>query len=305
MKGNLVQLWGTSGSLAKRLRQNPPDLIHAHYRKAALVGRILQKRLPGRIPLLYTLHLTGLPMGFPWRLLSDFGDAAHAPSAEAQRWLLQVGRMPAQRVHLLPHGIEPSRYPVPAAAEREAARHRLSICAGELVAAYVGRLEDPKNEAWLLDLAERSPALRLLIAGDGPNRTKLETAIRTAGLMSRVTLLGDCDPLPVYHAADALLLPSAREGFSYACAEAMSCGVPVLRTRTAGTEEMIIEGITGRSCEINRDAFIAAAIEFLSQPAELKRMGEAAAAHVRANLTFDLQVTRTLELYQRLIKAKS
>ena len=40
---------------------------------------------------------------------------------------------------------------------------------------------------------------------------------------------------------DALLLPSLREGFSLSCAEAMSVGIPVLRTRTAGTGEMVIE----------------------------------------------------------------
>src|SRR6202044_2332351 len=87
----------------------------------------------------------------------------------------------------------------------------------------------------------------------------------------RVRILGPREPLPLLHAADALLLASAREGFSYACAEAMCAGVPVLRTRTSGTKELIVEGVTGRSVEIDRATFVREAMEFLSDRDGLRR----------------------------------
>src|SRR6185503_2037344 len=116
-------------------------------------------------------------------------------------------------------------------------------------------------------------------------------------------LLGHRDPLPVYQAADAILLPSIREGFSLVCTEAMAVGTPALRTRTAGTQELIIEDVTGRSVEINHDRFVAAAVDFLSQDtATLRRMGATAAEHVRKNFTFDRQLDQTLALYRRVAK---
>jgi glycosyltransferase involved in cell wall biosynthesis len=303
-KGGFLDLWRASARLASALANDPPDVIHAHYRKSTLLGRLLQRRLRAssghRVPMLYTLHLTGMPMSWPWRMLSDFGDFAHAPSEQARRWLIDVARVPADRIAVIPHGVRPERFPMADPATKLAARSRRELPAEGLVAAFVGRLEDPKNEGWLLDLAAKLPHVRFLLAGDGPNRSAVERRIAELGLVQRVVVLGDCDPLPVYHAADALLLPSAREGFAYVCAEAMSCGIPILRTRTAGTEEMIIEGITGRSCPIDHDAFLAAGLEFLADPASLARMGQAAAEHVRQHLTFDRQVEQTIELYQRL-----
>ena len=85
-------------------------------------------------------------------------------------------------------------------------------------------------------------------------------------------------------------------------AEAMSTGVPVLRTRTSGATETIVEGVTGRTVAIDRDAFNTAAMEFLSAPTRLREMGRAAARHVREHLTFDRQIDSTLQLYHRLVE---
>lgn len=308
LKGGPIALRSAAGELARQTAHAPPHLIHVHYRKAALVGRMLQHRLASagvRPPILFTLHLTGVPMGFPWRLLSDFGDHAHAPSAQAHDWLTTVAHLPQDRVTLIPHGVQTARFPAGTVESRRSARQSLGLGPEDLVAAYVGRLESPKNEDWILDLAQQAPAddarpTVFLLAGDGPDRPALEQRIAQLGLSNRVRLLGECDPHRVYYAADALLLPSAREGFSYVCAEAMSCGTPVLRTRTAGTQEMIIEGVTGRSCPIEHDAFIQAATAFLSNRTELRTMGRNAAEHVRQHLRFDQQVQKTIELYHRL-----
>ena len=145
------------------------------------------------------------------------------------------------------------------------------------------------------------PELRVLLVGGGPNEAILRFRIDQMALNSRVSILGYRDPLPVYNAADALLLPSIREGFGLSCGEAMSVGLPVLRTRTSGTSLQIVENITGRSTPIDHDAFVAAAVQFLSDRQKLAQMGEAAAEHVRKNLPFQQQISQTLDLYRRLI----
>jgi glycosyltransferase involved in cell wall biosynthesis len=153
----------------------------------------------------------------------------------------------------------------------------------------------------MLDVAAALPELRVLLVGGGPNEAPLRDRIEKMGLKSRVSILEYGDPLPIYRAADALLLPSLREGFGLACGEAMSVGVPVLRTQTSGASLQIIENVTGRSTPIDHDAFVAAATEFLRDPAALARMGEAAAKHVRENFPFQRQISETLDLYRRLI----
>ncbi len=302
LKGNLPSLWQSARKLRRILREHPADIIHAHYRRATLVARRLgQKQRP---PILYTLHQPGISLAGPRRWLSDFGDFVHVPSEEAWQWLIESAAVPAERIALIPHGVDPARFPIPDAATRAAARAQLELPDNAVVAAFVGRLDVPKNEDWILDVAsaakDRLRQLHFVLAGDGPHDSPVRERIAAEHLGNRVKLVGYCDPLPVYHAADALLVPSLREGFCFSAVEAMSTGIPVLRTRTGGTMSQIIEDVTGRSTPIDRAEFVAAAISFLSDTEGLRRMGAAAAAHVRTNLSFDLQVRRTVALYHRL-----
>lgn len=306
LKAGPFGLWRAVRILRKYLAEHPVDILHAHFRKAAIVARRLQNhRHP---PLLYTLHGSHIPLGGVWGWLSDFGDHVHVPSEEAREWLLTQAHIPADQISLIPHGIHVDRFPVPDDAMRKQARAALGLNENDLVALYLGRLEFQKNEGWMIELAEASrdklPNLRVLLAGEGPNEQDVEQQIKRRGLGDRVRMLGHREPLPVLQAADALLLPSVREGFSYACAEAMCAGAPVLRTRTSGTKELIVEGVTGRSVDIERDAFVRESIQFLSDRDSLRRMGVCAAQHIRQNFTYDRQLARTLELYQRLVSAK-
>jgi len=302
--GGPVGLMRSAATLRKWLAEHPIDLLHTHYRRPTLVARQLQRKL--KLPILYTLHLSHIPLRIPWRWFTDFGDHVHVPSIDGQDWLISQANVAPERITVIPHGIDPAKFPLPTAADRERARGALHLRPSDCAALFVGRLDDPKNADWMLDLAATNAIANLcaLIAGDGPQREQLQNRIDAENLSGRVTLLGQRDPLPLYHAADALLLPSAREGFSYVCAEAMCAGLPVLRTHTSGTAELIVEGVTGRAVPIDRPAFLAAALNFLSDQPALARMGEAAARHIREHFTFSSQSHHTLALYRRLISVR-
>jgi glycosyltransferase involved in cell wall biosynthesis len=300
LKGGPIALWQAASTLRRWMQKNPVDILHTHYRRPTLVARWLQRSF--KIPVLYTVHLSDLALHWPWSLFSDFGDHTHVASREAKRWVIEDGHVPGDQVSLIHHGIEVSKFPLADEDTRRAARAALRLPQDTRVAAFVGRFDYPKNEEWLLDVAERMPKLHVLYAGEGPHEPALrQRSGASIELAERVNLLGHRDPLVVYQAADALLLPSIREGFSLVCAEAMSVGTPCLRTKTAGTEELIQENVTGRSVAINHRAFVDAAVEFLSLPTEqLRRMGAAASQHVGANFTYDKQLERTIALYHRL-----
>jgi len=299
LKSGPLGLARSAAPLRDWIAQHPVDVLHTHYRKPTLVARRLQRKL--KLPILYTLHLSHIPLRMPWRLFTDFGDHVHVPSTDGRDWLVRHARVAEGRITVIPHGIDPARFPLPSVADRAKARSALGLHPTDRAALFVGRLDYPKNEDWMLDLAAKAiPNLQIFIAGDGPHFKQLQGRVYGEGLSHRVKLMGYCDPLPLYHAADALLLPSGQEGFSYVCAEAMCTGLPVLRTRTSGTAELIVEGVTGRSVPIDRRAFLDAAVAFLADEPALRRMGTAAAQHVRAHLTFSKQLQQTIALYHRL-----
>ncbi len=136
----------------------------------------------------------------------------------------------------------------------------------------------------------RARALNLwyvLMKGEGPARGGIEKDCIARAVQQRVKILGPRDPIDVYQAADALLLSSRQEGFSLVCAEAMCVGTPIFRTRTAGTEELVIENVTGRSVPIDHEAFIAGAPRFPQRcPTETLRQMGAAGQPTRAEELF-------------------
>lgn len=303
MKGGPFALRIAAKTLNKWIDQHQIDLLHVHYRRCALVGRSLQKK--HGVPMLYTLHLSDIRVSWPWSYFSDFGDHTHVASMEARAWLVDEAKVPPPLVSVIPHGIDFQRFPVANDIERASARSALGLSATDRVAAYVGRLDSPKNEEWMLDVAQQSrdriPNLKVILVGEGPHEAMLRKRVTDMQLENRVMLLGHRDPMPIYHAADALLLPSQREGFSLVCAEAMSTGIPVLRTKTAGTDALVVENATGRSAPIDHDAFVAAAIDFLADESSLLRMGKLAAGHIRSHFGFAQQLRDTIDLYRSLM----
>ena len=306
LKGGPGKLWRATRELERWCEAWKPDVLHVHYRRSALVARRLGRRLG--VPVLFTLHLTGVPLRGPWRWLSDFGDHTHVASAEAERWLVEEAGVLRERISLIPHGIDPSRFPLATDADRIAARQHLGLPTHATIAAFVGRFDQPKNEDWVLDLAQQTrenlPNLVVLMVGGGPHEPAVRRRVEREGLTGRVRVIAYTDPLPVYRACDLLLLPSSREGFSLVCAEAASVGRAVLRTCTAGAEETVVEGVTGQVVPIDPCLFLNAASQMLQQPMMLQAMGQAGAAHVRNHLTLDRQAERTLMLYHRMRSGK-
>lgn len=310
LKRGLRGLHRSVRELGAWMKDHPVDLIHTHYRRATLLGRRLQRAAPPdrRPPILYTLHLSHIDVGGWRRWLSDFGDHTHAASRDAADWLEGEAGVPPDRITVIPHGIEVDKFPEGTEADRLAARRRLGLPENATIAAFVGRFDHPKNETWCLDVLAESeavvPDLHVVFAGEGPRERELRQATRRAGVAARVHLLGQIDPLPVYQAADLLLLPSEREGFSLVCAEAMSVGVPHVRTRTSGTHELTIQNETGVSVPIDRRAFTGAAIRLLAHRGEMRRMGQNGARLIRENYTFGRQVDQTLALYHGLASTR-
>lgn len=170
----------------------------------------------------------------------------------------------------------------------------------------VGRLVPPKGQQYLIkamrEVANRFPSARLVIAGEGPLRTHLESLIRTEGLLQHVELLGDRHDVPrLLRAADIFAFPSLNEGAANALLEAMAMGRPCvvsdvasLREITNGDEFALLARMA------SPEDFAGKLVALVSAPDQAARLGAAAKAHARQRYSLTASASALDAMYVRL-----
>jgi glycosyltransferase involved in cell wall biosynthesis len=135
--------------------------------------------------------------------------------------------------------------------------------------AGVGALLPRKGHDLTIRALTQLPHATLIIAGDGPDRPRLEQLARTLGVADRVRLLG---PMPhaavadLVAAADVMVLPTVSEGLANVWVEALACGTPVVTSDVGGAREVIDRPDYGRLVPRDPAAIAAAVLELLADP---------------------------------------
>ena len=264
-----------SFSLARALVATRPDLTHAHAAKATtLVGRLPRALTAARVATVHACKRSP-------RQLDRF-DEVIAVSGRVAAGLATASTV----VH---HGIAAARL---APQNDDVA----STCdeSGRPRVLAIGRLTPVKG----LDVAIEAVAglpLDFDILGDGPLATDLARHAErlTTGTPTRVRLLGHCDDLPRRLArADAVLISSQREGFSYVMAEALRSGVPVAATDVADLARFLPPAAIAAPGDA---AQLRAALQWTLAHREAFTPAFAAA---RETFTLDRMTTQTLRVYE-------
>lgn len=143
----------------------------------------------------------------------------------------------------------------------------------------------------------RALPARLLLIGDGPDRSAAEFLTMRLGLADRVDFVGKQENVNELLAlSDLMLMPSQLESFGLAALEAMACCVPAVATRVGGVPELIDSGKNGLLYEVGDvDGMAAGAISILSDPAVLERFSKAA----RRTAQDQFCASRIIPLYER------
>jgi N-acetyl-alpha-D-glucosaminyl L-malate synthase BshA len=143
----------------------------------------------------------------------------------------------------------------------------------------------------------RALPARLLMIGDGPERSAAEFLAMRLGIGSRVDFVGKQENVNELLAlSDLMLMPSEMESFGLAALEAMACRVPAVATRVGGVPELIDDGSNGLLYEVGDvDGMAAGALSILSDPAELERLSIAA----RRTAQDHFCASRIIPLYER------
>jgi glycosyltransferase involved in cell wall biosynthesis len=245
---------GSRAALLDEGRRLQPDVLDAHYAwpdgvAAARLVDGLSAALGRRVPLVVTARGTDLNLSarsprVARELRAGLARADHVVCvAEAlRREALSLG-LPPDRISTLRNGVDGRRF---TPGDRAAARAVTGLPAGRPVLLCVGHLVARKGQHLLLPaLAAAHAAGRrplLVLVGDGPDAAALRAQAGRLGLTDDVRFAGVVPPARLpdwYRAADALVLPSLREGWPNVVLEALACGTPVLATAVWGTPEIL------------------------------------------------------------------
>jgi len=218
-----------------------------------------------------------------------------------------LGVAPA-KVHAIPTGVNIDYYE---GADGSKLRTELGLGADDRVVGCASVLRSWKGHEYLIKampaVLGKVPSARLVIAGEGPMRFRLEQWVGELDLPDRVILLGHREDIAdVIAAFDVSVLASyASEGIPQFLLQSMASKKPVVGARTGGIPEVIEDGVNGFLVPVRDESAIAeAVIRVLSDPAGAAGMGEAGLEMVRRRHTSGAMLDRIESLYSELLAAR-
>jgi len=148
---------------------------------------------------------------------------------------------------------------------------------------------------------------RLVMVGDGSERTNAEHRARCLGIYDKCTFVGKQPRIVDYlSACDVLLLPSEQESFGLAALEAMACEVPVIASRVGGLPEVVTDGETGYLSPVGDvDKMAADAARLLADDKARREMGRRARESAITRYRTDVVIPQYIEFYEQIIGRQS
>jgi N-acetyl-alpha-D-glucosaminyl L-malate synthase BshA len=159
----------------------------------------------------------------------------------------------------------------------------------------------------IFDRVRKQVPSRLLLIGDGPDRSVAEWLAVQKGIHEDVLFLGKQDEVQEkLAAADIMLMPSELESFGLAALEAMACEVVPIATRVGGVPEVIEHGKSGYLADVGDvDTMARYAIELLNDEPRLREMGREARVMAKSRFCASKIVPQYEEFYRRVLERSS
>jgi glycosyltransferase involved in cell wall biosynthesis len=293
------------------------DILQSHTSIGGVIGRLAG--WAARTPVvIWTVHGLGAHPGHrAWKrhlirsvesFLDRFTDYYVAVSEDLRDQGVRAGIYRAEKVTVIPNGIQFDH--LPSTFDAAAKRSALGISAGCPVIGTVTRLEAQKaNEVFLRAIAHvvyRIPNLVTLVAGDGPERNKLEDLVAHLGITECVRFLGwRTDAVELLGALDIFCMSSRWEGCPMVLLEAMAMRRPVVATDIGGIREIVVNEETGLLvAPEDPDAFAEAILRLLAADTERQRMGVAGRRRVVRKFGAEGMLAAYARLYRKLAHSR-
>jgi len=299
-------------------RETGYDLVHGHDWLVAFACRTLKH---GRgIPLVATIHATeaGRNQGISspvqsyihsleWLLTYDAWRVICCSQGMAGEVMTGL-QTPADKVRVVPNGVDPKRVECRDSAAQLAAFRRRWAAPQERIVFFVGRLVREKGAEILIEalpeVVAAHPEAKFVIAGGGYS-DHLRARAGALGLGHKVVFTGFLpeEDLPrLYAIAEVAAFPSLYEPFGIVALEAMAAGVPVVTSDIGGFREVVRPGETGLHTWANNPHSLAWGItRVLSDPALAARLRRAGRREVGRRYQWDGIATETLVIYDEVL----
>jgi N-acetyl-alpha-D-glucosaminyl L-malate synthase BshA len=271
------------------------DLIHAHYAIPHAISAYLARNiLGGALKVITTLHgtditLVGLEPSFlpVMKFSIEESDGVTAVS-RFLREKTTTNYGINKDIRVIPNFVDTTKF-----RREDVSKIREQFAPdNERVLIHVSNFRAVKRVADVIrvfaEVRRKVPA-KLVLVGDGPDRSSCELLVRELALQDHVRFLGkQIELVPLLSMADLMLMPSQSESFGLSALEAMACEVPVVSSSVGGLPELQVHGETGYIAEIGDiDRMSRYAIDLLTSDSKHARFG--AAARRRAVEVFDTQ----------------
>jgi len=231
------------------------DLLHVHYAiphaSAAFMAKQILKAEGIIIPVVTTLHGTDITLvgkDASYAPVVAFSinqsDGVTAVSHDLKRETFQSFKI-TNEIEVIPNFIDLEKFK-----KQKKDHFKKAICPnGESLVVHTSNFRKVKRVTDVIkifaNIHSELPA-KLLMIGDGPDRTKAESMCRELDISHDVRFLGKLEAVEeVLSVADLFLMPSEKESFGLAALEAMACEVPVISSNTGGLPELNVQGVTG------------------------------------------------------------
>jgi glycosyltransferase involved in cell wall biosynthesis len=308
----LGRLWGLISSIK-------PDVVHTHLLKADAYGAVAGHFGPAKVTIA-SKHNDEAPLRRWWVALahgwlSRLDDRIIVVSEHVGRYMVEVGRVPAEKIRRVYYGISLDRPISLAEAQVREIRRELGLPREGPFLFCAGRLDPQKGHLVLFEamreVVRRVPAARLVVAGAPQQASpeyvaELRAMAMSPELREAILLIGERRDVPRLMAAcDLFVLASFWEGLGLVFLEAMAAAKPVVATRVSAVPEVVIDGETGLLVPPGDPAALADALVQLCQDAALRRrLGLAGYRRVREYFSADRMVEETLAVYHEALAAR-
>jgi N-acetyl-alpha-D-glucosaminyl L-malate synthase BshA len=292
------------------------DLLHVHYAIPHSVSALLARQMLAakgrRLPFVTTLHgtditLVGLDRSYLpiTRYAIQESDGVTSISKYLKEKTVEDFGV-TRGIEVIENFVNCDVYtPIKDEDQRAEARRRLAA-PDEAILMHLSNFRPVKRVVDTIKIfarVAREVQARLVLIGDGPDRSAAEWLAHDLGIHNRVQFLGKQERVnELLPLADLLLMPSELESFGLAALEAMACKVPSIATRVGGVPELIDDGITGLLYPVGEvDAMAEGALGLLRDRSHLEAMREAGRKTAQSRFCSSLVVPHYVRYYEEIL----
>lgn len=287
------------------LRSIEPSLIISHSSTDSWLIAISRFLLRKPIPWIRMRHVSAKVNVNPFtRWMYQSANIIVTTSNEISSKICKSIKLPQDRVISVPTGVDPRFFVPGSPIEQGDVRSKLGLSSAEFVIAMVATLRSWKGHRFMIEALREVPEMKLIIAGDGPQRQNLTELANKYGLSQQIIFTGYlADPRPVLQAADCFIQPSTgNEGVSQSLLQAMAMELPVIVSDIGGLNQAVKHDFSGLLVvHSNVEQLVSAINRIKNDPLLRERLGKNARKTVLSSHSLEHMWSRMNSLYMRVI----